>query len=351
MQYRLSTLFLIFFVVAASLASFGGGWGLLVSGIALLAALSLYLRRQLKFVLGQPIVSIIFVVILAALLLPAIQPTRECPGMPNCSNNLKQIALALHNYHDVHGHFPAVATCDNSGKPLYSWMVAILPNMEYDTVYNSLNKDDPWNSPHNVAVLGGLQIAELTCPQTPRKATVFSANYIAITGPGTIWRADGVVKREDLRNASLVVAAVECAGSGKHWAEPYTLTAEESLERMTTGKGMRISSGHPDGSVSVAFGDGSVRSLPADMPIALWRKLLMGELKSLDELEQWTNRPGDGTPLNVWINHPPPPPDKWPFFLSVLVWLVSLGLLFYRAWKTNPIPAVTNSGKTEDNAS
>jgi hypothetical protein len=317
MQYRLSTIFLVFFVVATSLASFGGVWGLLASGIALLAAISLRLRRQLGFVLAQPIVSIVLVVILAALLLlPAIQSTRESPGRPHCTNNLKQIALALHNYHDAHGHFPAIVTCDSTGKPLYSWLVEILPNMEYDPVYNALNKDEPWDS-----------------PQTTRKASDFSANYIAIIGPGTIWREDGVVKREDLPNSSLVVAAVECADSDKHWAEPYSLTVEEALERMTSGKGMRISTAHRNGCVSVAFGDGSVRSLRADMPISLWRKLLMGEIKSLNELEHWTSGPDDETPIYLWINQQPPPPGKWPFLLSVFVWLISLGLLFYRAWR------------------
>jgi len=72
----------------------------------------------------------------------------------------------------------------------------------------------------------------------------------------------------------------------------------------------------------------------------------MGEIKSRDELYDWKPNPDDPAPVNLWINQPPPPPlppGKWSFLLSILVWLISLALLFYRAWHSRKIPAAINT--------
>ncbi|HEX3149189.1 MAG TPA: DUF1559 domain-containing protein [Gemmataceae bacterium] len=66
------------------------------------------------------------------------------------ANNLKQIGLALHNYHDIYGVFPAAAICDKKGKPLLSWRVAILPFVEQDNLYKQFHLDEPWDSEHNL---------------------------------------------------------------------------------------------------------------------------------------------------------------------------------------------------------
>ena len=65
------------------------------------------------------------------------------------SNNLKQIGLAMHNYHDTHGAFPPAAVCDKTGKPMLSWRVLILPYIEEDALYKQFKLDEPWDSEHN----------------------------------------------------------------------------------------------------------------------------------------------------------------------------------------------------------
>ena len=67
---------------------------------------------------------------MVALLLPAVQAAREAARRAQCTNNLKQIGLAMHNYHSAYNHFPAAAITDDDGKPLLSWRVAILPYIE-----------------------------------------------------------------------------------------------------------------------------------------------------------------------------------------------------------------------------
>ncbi|MBM4090163.1 MAG: DUF1559 domain-containing protein, partial [Planctomycetes bacterium] len=87
--------------------------------------------------------------ILVALLLPAVQSAREAARRTSSSNNLKQIALAMHNYHDVYKKFPPRASLDANGKPLLSWRVHILPFVEEVALYEQFKLDEPWDSPHN----------------------------------------------------------------------------------------------------------------------------------------------------------------------------------------------------------
>ncbi|MGL6196035.1 MAG: DUF1559 domain-containing protein [Thermoguttaceae bacterium] len=66
-----------------------------------------------------------------------------------CSNNLKQISLAFHNYHDTHNAIPPAYTTDKDGKPLHSWRVLILPFIEEQALYSKIRLDEPWDSEHN----------------------------------------------------------------------------------------------------------------------------------------------------------------------------------------------------------
>ena len=65
-------------------------------------------------------------------------------------NNMKQIALAMHSYHDTNNGFPPQAICDKKGKPLLSWRVAILPYIEQDNLYKQFKLDEAWDSEHKL---------------------------------------------------------------------------------------------------------------------------------------------------------------------------------------------------------
>jgi RNA polymerase sigma factor (sigma-70 family) len=67
--------------------------------------------------------------------------------------NLKNIALAMHNYLDVHGAFPTSAIYGKNGKPLLSWRVALLPYLDQGNLYKQFHLDEPWDSPHNKKLL------------------------------------------------------------------------------------------------------------------------------------------------------------------------------------------------------
>ncbi len=87
--------------------------------------------------------------VLVALLLPAVQAARTAARRASSMNNLKQLALAMHNYHAVHGRFPARAVFDDDGKPLLSWRVLMLPYLEELRLYEEFRMDEPWDSEHN----------------------------------------------------------------------------------------------------------------------------------------------------------------------------------------------------------
>ena len=83
------------------------------------------------------------IALLIALLLPAVQSTRTAARRSQTSNNLKQIGIALHNYHDTYKQLPPPYVTDADGKPLYSWRVLILPFMEQIALYQQWTRTRP----------------------------------------------------------------------------------------------------------------------------------------------------------------------------------------------------------------
>ena len=88
--------------------------------------------------------------ILVGLLLPAVQAAREAARRMQCSNNMKQIALAMHNYEAVYKAFPPAYTTDANGQPLHSWRTLLLPYMEQQALYSQIDLNKPWDDPVNL---------------------------------------------------------------------------------------------------------------------------------------------------------------------------------------------------------
>jgi prepilin-type N-terminal cleavage/methylation domain-containing protein/prepilin-type processing-associated H-X9-DG protein len=135
-------------------------------------------RCPRAFTLLELLVVIAIVGVLMALLLPAVQAAREAARRVQCVNNLKQMGLALHHYHDVHGVFPlggyggALATATQWDNPLVqarriaSWGTAILPYMEQAPLYNGINQARWYLHPENLTA-GGTRVATFLCPSNP----------------------------------------------------------------------------------------------------------------------------------------------------------------------------------------
>ncbi|QDT66328.1 DUF1559 domain-containing protein [Calycomorphotria hydatis] len=102
-------------------------------------------RRRIGFTLIELLVVIAIIAILIALLLPAVQQAREAARRSQCKNNLKQLGLAIHNYHDSHGTLPLGIVHQNLGtgqNSQWSWGALILPFMEQAPLYKSIGVGD-----------------------------------------------------------------------------------------------------------------------------------------------------------------------------------------------------------------
>ena len=96
-------------------------------------------RSSRGFTLIELLVVIAIIAVLIALLLPAVQAAREAARRMQCSNNLKQIGLAIMNYVDVQGSFPTGGLAEDYNENYYSWRSLILPQLEQGPLYNAIN--------------------------------------------------------------------------------------------------------------------------------------------------------------------------------------------------------------------
>lgn len=121
-------------------------------------------RRRNAFTLIELLVVIAIIAILIALLLPAVQQAREAARRTQCKNNLKQIGLALHNYHDVHRGFPFSFAVDYD-TPGGEWSIhaRILPYIEAANLYANANLSLSYEDPANAGI-AHQRIASYLCP-------------------------------------------------------------------------------------------------------------------------------------------------------------------------------------------
>lgn len=159
------------------------------------------------FTLIELLVVIAIIAILIALLLPAVQQAREAARRSQCKNNLKQIALALHNYHDAHLVFPygywSFETSPPNGitRNRDSWFHRILPFVEQTALFNAYEKENQeyvHNSAHK-----NTPINSFFCPSNPEPGPLasvgfrgsYGANAGSTVGAGSLTTANGVFYR------------------------------------------------------------------------------------------------------------------------------------------------------------
>jgi prepilin-type N-terminal cleavage/methylation domain-containing protein len=155
-------------------------------------------RRTRGFTLVELLVVIAIIGILIALLLPAVQAAREAARRSQCTNNLKQLGLALHNHHDVYQRFPAGGARDQApfgeGETDWgsSWLVYILPFVEQKNIYDKwqFNNSSGVFNGNNMTLINNLIIPGYVCPSSPLNKTCDATylctrgavNYVGISG-------------------------------------------------------------------------------------------------------------------------------------------------------------------------
>jgi type II secretory pathway pseudopilin PulG len=207
--------------------------------------------------------------VLVALLLPAVQAAREAARRTASMNNMKQIALAMHNYHDATKFFPQRAILDKQGKPLLSWRVQILPYIE-DIEANSLHRqfrlDEPWDSEHNKKLLANMP-AVYRNPNLPGDT---KTNYLVPVGEGTMFSGDKPPRIRDITDGtSKTIMLLEVdADRAVPWTKPddFEVDADDPLAGL----------GHlrAGGVFAAGFADGSVRFISRDIDAENFLRLI-----------------------------------------------------------------------------
>ncbi|MCC6508227.1 MAG: DUF1559 domain-containing protein [Pirellulaceae bacterium] len=146
------------------------------------------------FTLVELLVVIAIIGILVGLLLPAVQAAREAARRMQCSNNLKQIGLAMHNYESAHRTLPhgTPNCCTNNG---FNWAVMTFPFMELTTLYNSMDASGNLrNTPINIQAAQNHRLPTWICPSDPAGSTPHMNRFAAhnVTPGHGLWYAASI---------------------------------------------------------------------------------------------------------------------------------------------------------------
>jgi len=219
-----------------------------------------------------------------AMLVPAVRSSQIAARRSQSINNLKQIGLALHNFHSANNHFPA-GIRGKDGKPLLSWRVQLLPFVEQAELFNALRLDEPWDSPHNKALLERMP-AVFTVPNSPGEPGM--TFYRGFQGTGTLFDpkvSKGVGLESITDGTSNTIAVVE-AKQAVPWTKPDSdlpFVDDPKLERIRAL--LTEVGGHFAGGFNALFCDGSVRFIRETVNLQVLRALVTrngGEVISSD---------------------------------------------------------------------
>ena len=260
------------------------------------------------FTLIELLVVIAIIAVLIALLLPAVQQAREAARRTQCRNNLHQLGLALHNYHDTHSTFPpGMVHRSNNAGPYHSWLTMILPFVDETAIYNSYNfsigafYDEADHLGNTTATSQKLQ--QYQCPTDPQpttdRADLAVTNYLGSMGtyeidtninPPAVQRGilfpNSRVRMRDIRDGTSNTLAVgECTrdrGYWGYWARGrYGYTVAHTCHGINQYAGNLCGSNSParmfnsahEGGAFFCMADGQVRFLSENMDISTFRAL------------------------------------------------------------------------------
>jgi type II secretory pathway pseudopilin PulG len=211
-----------------------------------------------RFRLVELLVVLGVIAVLVALLLPAVRVARPAARRSQCSNHLKQIGIALHNYADTYGSLPPAYTVDAAGNRLHSWRTLILPYLEQSSLYDKIDLSKPWDDPANQAARE-TRVGVYACPSANLAAG--HTTYLAVDTPVSAMPGSTALTLADISDGTsqtLLIFEVDTKHA-VHWMDP-TDASEGMVANFVAGKSLA----HPGGTQCV-LADGTVRFLGTDV--------------------------------------------------------------------------------------
>ena len=274
--------------------------------------------RTRGFTLIELLVVIAIIAVLIALLLPAVQQAREAARRTQCRNNMHQLGLALHNYHDAHNVFPFSSVLEHqipAGSGTYhyhfvGWGLFLLPYIDEAALYNAFNfdvaKQNSGSEAQNVTVCRS-GLSQYCCPSDPtglRDGGYGLSNYANSTGKKGILAGDGggvmfdgsVVCISDVRDGTSNTIAIgemnspsvpgETGYPRRWYSQRYNRGQRNTAAPMNSFPNVCLAWGTPSGCLAAydfgsyheggaffLFCDGAVRFLSENIDIATYRAL------------------------------------------------------------------------------
>ncbi len=194
---------------------------------------------------------------------PQIQAARMTARRVQSVNNLKNIALAFHNYHATNGHFPPAVLYDKETGTPYSWRVEILPFIEQKALYDLYQFDQPWDSEENKLVLQTRPVQLLP----PTDLTQTNTAYFALTGPETVFTVKKGTKLQEIMDGTSDTILLVETKRDIPWTKPEDIPYSPDKPLPKLG-------GLTKGGFNVAFCDGSVQFVAEDIAPKTLRHLI-----------------------------------------------------------------------------
>lgn len=219
-----------------------------------------------------------FVVVFPLLLIwPSVDmTTKPKRGRHPSKNNLKQIGLALHEYHENYGVFPPAFLADKNGQPKHSWRVLILPYLGEQKLYDSYRFDQPWHGPDNWKLINKMP----DCFRFRRREEddqmefghpAGTTIYVAPRGDGTVISGVEGVSVDDITDGtSYTIQVVEDSLYPVPWLAPDDVSFDLCLKHLQTSDPDGIPSGQ-----HILLCDGTVRFVTNDLDEKVFRNLLI----------------------------------------------------------------------------
>ena len=223
--------------------------------------------RRAGFTIIEVVVTILIVIVLIALLMPATRIPREAAERSQCKNYLKQIGIALHNYHDVYGAFPPAYTVDANGKPLHSWRTLLLPHLDKAALYHKLDLTKPWDDPVNAEVFKQ-QLGVYGCSSAPIPQG--QTTYLAVVTADSCLQPNQPRPLSEIKDgiSSTIVVIEVPHDHAVPWMSP-----QDASESLLLNLGDKPKVAHPGGRHALLC-DGTVRFISKDLAVETFKALL-----------------------------------------------------------------------------